>query len=73
MEPGDIIQTKACKCGIMGITWRSGEPKAWVCPKCNPDAGNGICRTGCDTQDHATYLECLQAPNMSIDKTSLRL
>jgi hypothetical protein len=30
------------------------------------------CRTGCDTQDHATYGECLQAASISIDRTSLR-
>jgi len=33
---------------------------------------NGICRAGCKTQDHNTYSECLQAANVSIDKTSLR-
>jgi hypothetical protein len=72
MESGDIIKTRACKCGIAGVTFRYGEPRAWVCPKCNPEVGNGICRAGCDTQDHESYWECLQAANVSIDKTSLR-
>jgi hypothetical protein len=31
------------------------------------------CRSGCDTQDHATYAECLQAANISIDRESLKV
>lgn len=30
------------------------------------------CRTGCKTQDHATYAECLKAANIQIDKESLK-
>jgi hypothetical protein len=30
------------------------------------------CRTGCPTQDHADYGECLFAARINIDKTSLR-
>ena len=34
---------------------------------------NSNCRTGCKTQDHATYGECLKASNIAIDKTSLKV
>ena len=33
---------------------------------------NGICRTGCETQDHADYGECLFAARINIDNTSLK-
>lgn len=33
---------------------------------------NGICRSGCPTQDHNSYAECLESANIGIDKTSLR-
>lgn len=33
---------------------------------------NGICRSGCPTQDHATYADCLADARIGIDKTSLR-
>jgi hypothetical protein len=31
------------------------------------------CRSGCKTQDHNTYAECLQAANISIDRESLKV
>lgn len=30
------------------------------------------CRSGCETQDHETYAECLKEANISIDKESLK-
>ena len=30
------------------------------------------CRTGCDTQDHVSYGECLRAANLQIDKHALK-
>jgi len=32
-----------------------------------------VCRTGCKTQDHNSYGDCLQASNIAIDKTSLKV
>jgi hypothetical protein len=34
---------------------------------------NGICRSGCPTQDHASYGECLQDARIAVDKTSLKV
>jgi hypothetical protein len=34
---------------------------------------NPNCRTGCKTQDHESYGDCLQASNIAIDKTSLKV
>jgi len=34
---------------------------------------NPKCRTGCKTQDHESYWECLQDASISIDKTSLQV
>lgn len=31
------------------------------------------CRSGCETQDHETYAECLKAANISIDRESLKV
>lgn len=31
------------------------------------------CRTGCKTQNHETYWECLQDANFGIDKSSLKV
>jgi hypothetical protein len=31
------------------------------------------CRSGCETQDHNSYAECLQAANISIDRESLKV
>ncbi len=30
------------------------------------------CRTGCKTQDHETYWDCLQDASIAVDKTSLK-
>ena len=30
------------------------------------------CRTGCKTQDHESYWDCLQDAAIAVDKTSLR-
>lgn len=40
-----------------------------IAPKVKP---NGVCRTGCPTQDHADYSECLVAARINVDKSSLR-
>jgi hypothetical protein len=32
-----------------------------------------VCRSGCPTQDHDSYGDCLQAANIAIDKTSLKV
>ena len=58
-----------CHCGVKAIIASDG---CWVCPKCQREITKQICRSGCSTQDHNTYWECLQAANVSIDKTSLR-
>jgi hypothetical protein len=34
---------------------------------------NPNCRAGCKTQDHDSYGDCLQAANIAIDKTSLKV
>lgn len=34
---------------------------------------NGICRTGCPTQDHKTWGDCARGAGIAIDKTSLRV
>lgn len=34
---------------------------------------NGICRSGCATQDHESYGECIQSANIGIDRLSLRV
>jgi hypothetical protein len=31
------------------------------------------CRSGCETQDHETYADCLKEANISIDKESLKI
>ena len=59
-----------CDCGVPAIIW-NGED-AWVCPMCRTAIAQTVCRAGCNTQDHESYWECLQAANVSIDKTSLR-
>lgn len=33
---------------------------------------NGICRSGCPTQDHKSYGDCLTDARIAVDKTSLR-
>lgn len=43
----------------------------WLCEDCEKK-GNVNCRSGCPTQDHASYGDCLQGANIGIDKTSLR-
>lgn len=43
----------------------------WICEDCDYK-GNINCRAGCDTQNHASYNECLTAANIGIDKTSLK-
>jgi hypothetical protein len=58
-----------CECGVSAIMFRDD---AWVCPMCRTPIAQTVCRAGCDTQDHESYWECLQAANVSIDKTSLR-
>jgi len=30
------------------------------------------CRSGCETQNHFTYAECLKEANIQIDKESLK-
>lgn len=34
---------------------------------------NPNCRTGCATQDHASYGDCLQEARIAVDKTSLKV
>ena len=34
---------------------------------------NPNCRSGCPTQDHDSYGECLRDANIAIDKTSLKV
>ena len=34
---------------------------------------NGICRTGCPTQDHKSWGECVRDAGIAIDKTSLQV
>jgi hypothetical protein len=66
-------KTKAkfnCECAVSAIIWNGKD--AWVCPMCRTPIEQTICRAGCNTQDHESYWECLQAANVSIDKTSLR-
>ena len=58
-----------CECGVPTYIWNES---VWACPMCKREITQQICRTGCDTQDHKSYWECLQAANVSIDKTSLR-
>jgi len=58
-----------CDCGVLAIIFRNN---AWVCPMCSVPIAQTVCRAGCNTQDHQSYWECLQAANVSIDKTSLR-
>ena len=51
-----------------------------ICFECRENADlfvkkptpNGICRTGCPTQDHADYSECLVAARINVDKSSLK-
>jgi hypothetical protein len=31
------------------------------------------CRSGCETQDHETYADCLKEANIGIDKESLKV
>lgn len=58
-----------CDCGVGAVFASDG---CWECPKCHKEVMQIICRTGCNTQDHESYWECLQAANVSIDKSSLR-
>lgn len=51
--------------------------EGWDCEDC-PESGElyqvtrTVCRSGCKTQDHESYSDCLSAANIGIDKTSLR-
>jgi len=57
-----------------------GIAKPSRCFECNDTAEgipakpqpNGICRTGCPTQDHADYGECLFQARINVDKSSLK-
>lgn len=44
----------------------------WIISMASKVKPNGICRSGCPTQDHDSYGECIQSANIGIDKTSLR-
>lgn len=54
----------------MPSTEHKEQHPIWIegCRECNTNN----CRSGCLTQDHETYWDCLQAANINIDKTSLK-
>lgn len=42
-------------------------------PNSNLEQPKGNCRTGCKTQDHQSWGECLRDANIQVDRESLKV
>lgn len=62
----------SCKCEPDAPYVFNPETKSWTCAVCNTVMEVSVCRTGCETQNHNSYWDCLQSANILIDRSSLR-